>query len=50
MPVGTGLEVNAKKSEYMVMPRHPHAGKNHNITISNKSSARVEESKYFGTT
>jgi hypothetical protein len=48
--VEIGLQVNAKKTDYMVMSRHRHAGKNRNITISNKSSARVKESKYLGTT
>jgi hypothetical protein len=45
-----GLEVNAEKTKYMVMPRNQNAGHNHNIKIDNKSFERVEEFKYLGAT
>jgi hypothetical protein len=45
-----GLEVNADKTEYMVMARDQNAGRNHNMKIDNSSIERVEEFKYLGTT
>ena len=44
-----GLELNDKKTKYMVMSWDQHAVKNHNIYIGNKSFERVEHLKYFGT-
>jgi hypothetical protein len=44
-----GLEVNAKKTKYMVMSGDQNAGQNHNINIDNKSFERLEQFKYFGT-
>jgi hypothetical protein len=46
----TGLEVNADKTKYMVMPRVQNAGRSHVIKIDNSSFERVEEFKYLGTT
>jgi len=46
----TALEVNADKTEYMFMTRDHDAGRSHNVKINNNSFARVEESKYMGTT
>jgi len=46
----TGLEVNAGKTEYMVMSRNQDAGRSHNMTTDNRSFEKVEEFKYFGTT
>ena len=46
----TGLEVNADKTDYMVMSGDQNAGRNHSIKIDNSPFARVEEFKYFGTT
>ena len=46
----TGLEVNADKTDYMVMSGDQNAGRNHSIKIDNISFARVEEFKYFGKT
>ena len=31
----SGLEVNAKKTEYMIIYRDQHAGQNHNLKINN---------------
>ena len=46
----TGLEVNAEKTKYMVMPRYQNAGTSHSMKIYNSSFERVEEFKYLGTT
>jgi sorting nexin-29 len=46
----TGLEVNARKTKYMVMSRNQNARQNHNINIDSKSFERVEEFKYLGAT
>jgi hypothetical protein len=45
-----GLEVNAKKTKYMVVSRNQNAGQNCNIKIDNKSFERVKEFKYLGIT
>jgi hypothetical protein len=29
----TGLEINAEKTKYMIMSRHPNSGQNQNIRI-----------------
>jgi hypothetical protein len=36
-----GLEVNAEKTNYIVVSRHQNAGQNHNLLISNKSFESV---------
>jgi hypothetical protein len=45
-----GLDVNANKTNYMVMYRDQNAGRNHNTKIDNSSFERVELFKYLGTT
>ena len=45
-----GLEVNADKTKYMVMPRDRNAGRGYIVKIDNSSIERVEEFKYLGTT
>jgi sorting nexin-29 len=45
-----GLEVNAEKTEYMVMSQNQNAGQNHNIKIDSKAFEREEEFEYLGTT
>jgi predicted secreted protein len=40
----TGLEVNGKKTKYMVMPREHNAGRNHNTQIDNSTFGRVKSS------
>jgi hypothetical protein len=44
-----GLEVNSKKTKYMVMSQDQNAGQNHNMKVDNKSFERVEQFKYLGT-
>ena len=44
-----GLEVNADKTEYMVMSRDQNTGQSHNVQIDNSSFERVEEFTYLGT-
>jgi len=44
-----GLEVNADKTKYMVMPRDRNAGRGHSVKIDTSSIERVEEFKYLGT-
>jgi hypothetical protein len=45
-----GREVNADKTQYIVVYRDQNAGGSHNIKMDNSSSERVEEFKYVGTT
>jgi len=44
-----GLEVNADKTQYMVMSRDQKAGRSHNIQTDNSSFERVEQFKYLAT-
>ena len=46
----TGLEVNAENSKCMFMYCGQNAGQNQNIKTVNKSSERVKQFKYLGTT
>jgi hypothetical protein len=45
-----GLEINAEKTKYMIMSRHPNSGQNQNIRIANDSFENVATFKYLGTT
>jgi hypothetical protein len=45
-----GLEVNAEKTKYTVMPRDQNVRQNGNMQIGNKSFETVEQFKYLGTT
>jgi hypothetical protein len=45
----TGVAVNAEEAKHMVMSCGQHPGQNHN-TGGNKSSERLEQVKYLGTT
>jgi len=45
-----GLEVNAGKTKYMIMPRDQNAGRSHSMKTDNSSIERAEEFKYLGTT
>ena len=42
---GTGLEVNADKTKYMVMSRDQNAVRSQNLKIGNSSFERVEDLK-----
>jgi hypothetical protein len=45
-----GLEINAKKTKYMIMSRYPNSGQNQNIRITNESFEKVAKFKYLRTT
>jgi hypothetical protein len=45
-----GLEVNVKKTEYMLVSRNQNAGQNREIEIGNRSFENVSQLKYLGTT
>jgi hypothetical protein len=45
-----GLEINAEKTKYMIMSRHPYSGQDQNIRIANESFENVAKFKYLGTT
>ena len=45
-----GLEVNADKTNYMIMSGDQNAGRNHSTKIDSSSFARVEDFKYLGKT
>jgi hypothetical protein len=45
-----GLEINAEKTKYMIMSRHPNSGQNQNITTANELFESVATFKYLGTT
>jgi hypothetical protein len=39
---GVGLEINAEKTKYVIMSRHPNPGQNQNIRLANASFENVE--------
>jgi hypothetical protein len=45
-----GLEINAEKTKYMIMPYHPNSGQYQDIMIANESFENVAKFKYLGTT
>jgi hypothetical protein len=45
-----GIEMNAEKTKYMIMSRHPNSGQNQNIRTANESFENVAKFKYFGMT
>jgi hypothetical protein len=45
-----GLEINAKKTKYMVISSHLNSGQNQNIRIANESFEKVAKFKYLVTT
>jgi hypothetical protein len=44
------LEINAEKTKYMIMSRHPNSGQNQNIRIADESFENVAKFKYLRTT
>jgi hypothetical protein len=44
-----GLEINAERTKYMIMSRHPNLGQNQNIRTANESFENVATFKYLGT-
>jgi hypothetical protein len=44
------VEVNAKKTKYVLLSHHQNAGQNHNINIANRSFKNVAQFRYLGTT
>jgi hypothetical protein len=44
----TGLEINAKKTEYMIMSCHPNSGQNQNIRIANELMKIWQHSNTWG--
>jgi hypothetical protein len=42
-----GLEVNLKKTKYMLLSRHQNVGQNRDIKIANRSFGNVSQFKYL---
>jgi hypothetical protein len=45
-----GIEVNTKKTKYMLLFHHQNAGQNHDIKIGNRCLENVEQFRYLGMT
>jgi hypothetical protein len=45
-----GLEINVKKTKYMIVSHHPNSGQNQNIRIANALFEEVAKFNYLGTT
>jgi hypothetical protein len=45
-----GLEVNAQRTEYVLLSCHQNAGQNHDIKLANRTTENLAQLKYLGTT
>jgi hypothetical protein len=45
-----GLEMNAEKTKYMIISRHPNSEQNQNIRTANESFEKVAKFEHLGTT
>jgi hypothetical protein len=45
-----GLEINVKKTKYIMLSRHQNAGQNRDIKVANRSFENVSEFRYLGMT
>jgi hypothetical protein len=45
-----GLEINIAKTKYMLLSRNQNAGRNRDVTITNRSFENVSQFKYLWTT
>jgi ribosomal protein S2 len=45
-----GLEVNTKKTKYMLLSRHQNSEENHDMKIANRCFENVAKFRYLGTT
>jgi hypothetical protein len=43
-----GLEINSKKTKYIIMSHHPNSGQNQNIRTANELFENVAKFKYLG--
>jgi hypothetical protein len=43
-----GLEINAEKTKYLIMSRHPNSGQNQNVRTANESFENVAKFNYLG--
>jgi hypothetical protein len=46
----TGLEINAEKTRYIIISRHPNLGENQNVRIATESFENLARFKYLGAT
>jgi hypothetical protein len=42
-----GIEINAEKTKYMIMSRHPNSGQDQNIRMANELFENEAKSKYI---
>jgi hypothetical protein len=45
-----GLEINAEKTKYIIISRHPNSGQNQNIRTANELFENMAKFKYLGMT
>jgi hypothetical protein len=47
---GFGININVRKTKYMLLSRHQNVGQNRDVKIANRSCENVSQFKYLGTT